>query len=338
MRLGRALSAMFRRRRSPDPKPLILMYHRIADEPADPWGLAVHPARFEEQLEVLRRTRHPLALADFAGKLQRGTLPPNAVALTFDDGYADNLLAAKPRLAAAEIPASVFLATAYLERPGEFWWDEIGRLILLTSGPEVVELVLGGVVSRFELGTEPPPSETRVWRGWTAPTTKRQAAFVAIWDALRRLDDTERQEMMAKLRADFAACKPPDGSGRAMVRDEVQALVRDGLITIGAHTMTHPILTELAPADCNREIAGSKEICEDLIGATTAGFAYPYGAINDCVRSAVTAAGFAFGVCSLRGPAGPGSDPMALPRIQIFDWDGDAFERALHLASAEVHA
>ena len=109
----------------PKPKPLILMYHRIADEPIDYWGLAVSPVRFEEHLRVLRRTRHPLPLAEFFRKLIAGTLPQTAVALTFDDGYVDNLVAGKPRLAAADVPATVFLTTGYLDRLEPFWWDEL---------------------------------------------------------------------------------------------------------------------------------------------------------------------------------------------------------------------
>src|SRR5712692_6463733 len=107
----------------PEPKPLILTYHRIADEPVDFFRLAVSPARFEEQLDVLRRTRHPLPLAQFVRDLVSGKLPPNAVALTLDDGYLDNLEAGKPRLAAADVPATVFLATGFVNRPERLWWD-----------------------------------------------------------------------------------------------------------------------------------------------------------------------------------------------------------------------
>jgi peptidoglycan/xylan/chitin deacetylase (PgdA/CDA1 family) len=332
MRLRQVFDSMFRRPQLPYPIPLILMYHRIADEPADPWGLSVHPARFEEQLALLRRTRDPLPLADFVGRLRAGTLPPRAVALTFDDGYVDNLVAAKPRLTAVGIPATVFLATGYLDRSGEFWWDEVAGLVLLESGCEAIELDLGGSLTRFELGSEPPPRESRTWRGWTAPTSKRQAAFVAIWDALRRLEDDERQERMAKLRAGFAAGRPRNGVGRAMTGEEVRSLVSDGLIAIGAHTMTHPILTEIGAGDCACEILRSKQICESLIGATVNGFAYPYGSMNEAVRAIVQAAGFDYAVCSLSGPVTGASEAMALPRLQVFDWDGDAFERALYAA------
>ena len=100
-RLRRAVHSIMRRLRTPQPMPVILTYHRIADEPVDPWGLAVSPTHLEEQLEVVRRTRQPLPLTDFVRGLAAGSLPADAVALTFDDGYVDNLLVGKPRLAAA---------------------------------------------------------------------------------------------------------------------------------------------------------------------------------------------------------------------------------------------
>jgi hypothetical protein len=86
MTVRSALRSVVHRTRSAKPTPLILMYHRIADEPVDHWGLAVSPARFKEQLHVLRRTRHPLQLTDFIRALMTGTLRPDAAALTFDDG------------------------------------------------------------------------------------------------------------------------------------------------------------------------------------------------------------------------------------------------------------
>jgi len=66
--------------------PLILMYRRIADERVDHCYLAVSPARFKDQLHVLRRTRHPLPLTDFIRDLVARTLRPDALALTFNDG------------------------------------------------------------------------------------------------------------------------------------------------------------------------------------------------------------------------------------------------------------
>ena len=106
----------------------ILLYHRVADLESDPQQLAVTPAQFDEHLRVLRGTCTPVALADVPGLLRARKLPKRPVAVTFDDGYRDNLLAAKPVLERHGVPATVFVASGYVGTGREFWWDELERL------------------------------------------------------------------------------------------------------------------------------------------------------------------------------------------------------------------
>jgi peptidoglycan/xylan/chitin deacetylase (PgdA/CDA1 family) len=316
----------------PKPKPLILMYHRIADVPIDPWDLAVSPFNFEEHLQLLKRTRSPLPLTDFVHKLLTATLPPNAVALTFDDGYVDNLVAGKPRLTTADVPATVFLATGYLNCAEEYWWDELARLILSESGPQRFELVVRGKALRLDLGTEPTAREDGTKRA--ASLSKRRAALRTLYQALQPLDEEERRPFVAKLRSMFARRNDDARLGRAMSSEEVRALITDGLVTIGAHTLTHPMLSVLGAAACHREISESRRACETLSGAPVAAFAYPYGDFDEEAREAVRAAGFAF-ACSTRiGPVMGTSDLFALPRFQVPNVGGDALELALRSASA----
>jgi peptidoglycan/xylan/chitin deacetylase (PgdA/CDA1 family) len=316
-----------------EPKPLILNYHRVADEPVDPWGLAVSPARFAAQLQFLRRTRRPLPLTKFVSAFVAGTLPANAIAVTLDDGYADNLFAGKPLLAAADIPATIFLATGCLDRPEEFWWDELARLVLLEDGPQKLEIVVRGKVLQFAFGRPSAPG-AGAWRTWL-PRRRRRRAHRAIWRALRPLDNQERGLLIAEIRSKLAGRHYQPGSGRAMTRDEVRMLADDGLIMIGAHTVTHPALTAIGTDARRREIAESKAACEALIGKPVPGFAYPYGDLDERVRSAVEEAGFTFACSTRSGPVTAKSDLLTLPRVAIGDWDGDAFERALRSASAE---
>ena len=331
--LGRILRSIRIRTFPPKPRPLILMYHRVADERFDPWGNAVSPAHFKEHLEVLIRTRRPLVLTDFVRNIVAGTLPANAVALTFDDGYADNLIAGKPRLAAASVPATVFLATGYLGGVGEFWWDELARLILRGTGPRNLEMVILGETMRFNLEDESAAAEA-VWRAWLEPPrTARQEAYLAIWRALRTLEVPEREKAMAGLRKVFADCPKAAGLGRPMTPEEVRMLVNDRLIDIGPHTVTHPALTELDPLTRRREIAASKRACEALSGAPVQAFAYPFGSLDADVQTAVSDAGFICACSTSHAPVTIGSDVFALPRIHIVDSDGDAFERSLRYAS-----
>ncbi len=328
MRIPKKLRSAVHRIWPPKPKPLILMYHRIAEDPIDHWGLSVSPAHFQEQLDVLRRTRHPFPLTEFVRRLAAGTLPSDAVAVTFDDGYADNFISGKPRLAAADVPATVFLATSYLDRPDEFWWDELARLVLAGDALRNFELVVGRTVLHIDLGAGAFARQDGTVSA--AVLKMRQAALTPIWEAMRRLNEDERRRAMAEIRSVLTDRVCNVDRGRAMTRDEVGALVSDGLITIGAHTATHPLLTALGYDACQAEIAQSKAACEDLVGAEVAGFAYPYGGFDDEARKAVLATGFSFACSTREEPATPSSDFLALPRIQICDWNGDAFQRALH--------
>jgi peptidoglycan/xylan/chitin deacetylase (PgdA/CDA1 family) len=315
------------------------MYHRITDDPLDFWDIAVSPARFGEHLDVLRRTRHPLPLADFVRDLMAGSLPSNAVALTFDDGYVDNLLTAKPRLMAADVPATVYIATGFVGGNGGLWWDELARRILLENGPSTFELVVCGRHVSFDLGREPPigegrtsdpPRLTQRWR----EVPRRQAAIKYIWKIIRGISEPERGSVMVQLRSIFPERSYRAWAGRVLTEAEVCELVADGLVAVGAHSVTHPVLSELDPAACHREILESKHVCETLIGAPVMDFAYPYGDFDAAAREAVKTAGFAFACCIQRRPARATSDTFALPRIHVSDLDGDAFERTLRSASA----
>jgi peptidoglycan/xylan/chitin deacetylase (PgdA/CDA1 family) len=311
--------------------PLILMYHRIADEPIDYWGLAVSPARFEEHLHVLRRTRQPLPLAEFVRQLTAGTLPSDAVAVTFDDGYVDNLVAGLPRLEAAEVPATVFLATGFVDHPEPFWWDELAGFILLASGPKSFEVVIQGQTRRFDLDAHSPAAGA----GAATPAAalkSRHAPLEAIYQPLRGLDEEERSAIIVELRSIFAERDGRASLGRAMTSDEVRKLVASGLVTIGAHTVTHPILPALEPAARRNEVTISKLACEALVGAPVTSFAYPFGEFSAAACETVQSAGFAFACSTGRAPTVAASDLFALRRIYIPNLDGDAFEHRIRSA------
>ena len=98
-RVGEVIRWLRRRTATHRPGVPILMYHRVHEATSDPWGLCVSPRHFNEQMEYLRRNFTLLNLGDLSALLAAGRLPERAVAVTFDDGYADNLWNAKPILA-----------------------------------------------------------------------------------------------------------------------------------------------------------------------------------------------------------------------------------------------
>src|SRR6266571_3108384 len=97
----------------PEPRAAILLYHRVASLSSDRWRMAVSAARFAEQLDVIATRFAPLPLNELASAILAEDVPHGAVALTFDDGYRDVLLAAKPQLERRGIPATVFVISGY---------------------------------------------------------------------------------------------------------------------------------------------------------------------------------------------------------------------------------
>lgn len=307
--------------------PTILMYHRVATPPVDPWGLAVHPDRFEQQLAVLRRLRRPLPMSEFIERLERGTLPPDAVAVTFDDGYVDNLTEARPRLAAAGVPATLFLTTGFVGQHHEYWWDELARGILLKAAPVREDVQVGDTTISVAFGDADECDGT--WRAWQEPRTEREAAYVIVWKHLRDASAPAREHAMVQLRA-VLQIPPPDPGDLPMNASQVAALAADGWFEFGGHTATHPVLPALAPEQRRREIARGRSECERLVGSRITGFAYPHGALDDDSRAAVRDCGLAW-ACSTESRPVPARDfnRYALPRVSVLDWDGAAFERAL---------
>ena len=309
------------------------MYHRIARPPVDPWGLAVRPQHFQEHLDVIRRSRRPFPMSEFVDRLERRALPGNAVAITFDDGYVDNLREASPRLHAADVPATLFLATGPAGQGFEYWWDELARAILCRSDALECDVDLAGQPYRLALpADEAPALRTRAWRAWEEPRTAREAAYLALWRRVRELASHQRDAVMKGLRETLSV-PAPDPTDLPMTEREVAELAAGGLFEIGGHTVTHPVLPALAPAGRRREILEGKRACERIAQRPIAGFAYPHGALDADCRAAVRECGFSW-ACSTeeRGVTGRQYDLYALPRVGVLDWDGGAFERALRTA------
>jgi peptidoglycan/xylan/chitin deacetylase (PgdA/CDA1 family) len=331
LRIRTRLRSFVHRFSPPEPKPLILMYHKIAEDPVDPWRLSVSAAHFMEHLQILRRTRQPLPLEEFVRLFREGTLPAKAVAVTFDDGYLDNLEAGRPLLESADVPATVFVTTGYLNRREQVWSDELATLVLVGTGPKYVDIAIGRHSLRVELGAQPFTRKDGSIHGLAA--MRRTAALTKISEVLRRLTEKDRQPIMADLRLKLKVSNYPTKPCRTMTTDELLQLSDGGLITIGAHTVTHPVLTELDSVRCYREIKESKDVCEALVGKCVNSFAYPYGKFDAKSRAAVESAGFSYACATREEPVLPSSDLFCLPRLHVSNKNGDAFQQALHLAS-----
>lgn len=311
---------------------MILIYHRVAEANVDPWAINVSPAHFVQQLQVLNAIANPVSLRDLSSAKSDRELPPRPVCVTFDDGYADNLYAAKPALEAYRVPATVYVTTGYLGVPENLWWDELAKLILdPETGQEELSLNLNGHHYAYVFppkAAEPDgPDPNSKWRAWEAAPGPRQSAYVAIYGMLLRLSNSEREKALEQLRRE-ANRYADRRQHRCLTVDELHKLASGDMVEIGAHTVTHPVLAQLPLDQQEQEISGSKRRLEELIGKSVTSFAYPYGKKHHYNRQtveAVRASGFTYACSNFDGLVTRSSNRFALPRFQPMDWDGDHF-------------
>jgi peptidoglycan/xylan/chitin deacetylase (PgdA/CDA1 family) len=312
------------------------MYHRVADVGSDPWGLAVSPAHFKEHLEVLGRDAHPVTMQTLAGLLQGGCLPRRAVAITFDDGYADNLYAAKPLLERYELPATFFITTGAMVQEGEFWWDELDRLLLQPGTlPPQIGLTIGGKRHEWRLRDEVRYDEEafaqhRAWRTWCSPPTRRHSLYNDLWARLHAQPEAEKEIILTDLRKQVGAERIVRPTHTIVSVDEVRALGEGTLFEIGAHAVTHTTLPSLSVSAQQAEVVGSKTSLEDVLGDRVVSFSYPHGQYAEETVECVRLAGFTNACSTDAGVLRAGAPLFRLPRAMVADWDGEAFRSWLH--------
>jgi peptidoglycan/xylan/chitin deacetylase (PgdA/CDA1 family) len=334
---ARAGRAVARARAWLSPPAIVLMYHRVSLVRRDPWQLAVTPAHFDQHLEVVRRLGRPLAVRDLTRTLSSGRAPRRAIAITLDDGYADNLLQARPLLERHDVPATMFVAAGCLGRPA-FWWDELERVILTPVDlPPHLRLIVRGETHACDLGggrRYPLDAQSNDvgWQASTEPPTERHRLFLTLYRLLRPLPDPERRQALADLGAWAGVPSPDTSPARPLTVPEIRRLAADGLVEVGAHTLTHPQLSALDREAQRSEIRGSRLALEEMTDGGVVSFAYPYGARSDYTPETVTLvkeAGFSGACATVPGPVRRNTTRFELPRFHVEDCDGDGLARRL---------
>ena len=269
-----------------------------------------------------------MPVAELIEHLQRKAVPDDAIAVTFDDGYEDNLLAAKPVLARYEVPATVFIATGYTDRREMFWWDELATMILESPRSQSHLVMCDGETIHLDWRELERADLSGCWRGWQEPMTSRQRSYLAIWRKMKYAGSEERTAALADLRSKLGAGK--DSLAFPLTTSQIKLLLADDWISLGAHTVTHPALTGLSEPDCLREMQESGDTCRALSGKAVEGFAYPYGDADEAVRVAAAAAGFSW-ACSTESTFVDGSDvnTYGVPRLAVPNVPARMFSRML---------
>jgi len=294
----------------------IFMFHRVRSVPDPLFPGDPDATRFEQQMRWVRQWFHVLPLPEAVRRLEQGSLPACPAAITFDDGYADNFTAALPILQRLGLTATVFVATGFLDG-GRMWNDVVIDSVRHTSLPRL---------RLPELGHPELPVET---------VEQKRAAIELLLPKLKYLPAEERREQTEAVREAARMELPGD---IMMTTAQVRAMHAAG-ITIGAHTVSHPILTRIDSARARCEIEDSRAAVKAITGEDVALFAYPNGKPGKDYAAEhvemVRRAGFQAAFSTSSGAARRSSDLFQLPRFT--PWDRSAPRWAYRLAANLRH-
>ncbi len=287
----------------------ILIYHQVLAEfdpmrPTEPTA-----AVFDWQMQLLARYFTPLSLDQALQHLADNSLPPNAVCVTFDDGYLNNLTVAAPILERYQIPATVYIATAFSS--GANMWND--RLIDLCSDANRSQLQSPlGLLSLSD------------------PASRYQTSLQLI-KHYKYLPVTERQQAVDSL---YQQNQASDYQPRMMNAHQIKQLAAAG-ISIGAHTSQHPILKSIPATEQQQQIEQSKAWLEQLLARPVQHFAYPNGVegrdFDDTTVNLVQQAGFLSAVVTDWGYNTASSPRLKLKRFT--PWDQNKYRFHLRLIS-----
>jgi len=285
---------------------LVLRYHALTPGVAEvPYAIpeiCLPVEAFALQMAFVRRAYTVVPLDDVVAALHAGrSLPPRALAITFDDGFADNHRLGLPVLRRLGLPATVYVATGGVDDGPPLWTSAVRALVLSARGDE---LRVPGL-----------PPVALAAPGRRGPTVR------LLTRALVPLSTEERSERVAAAAVAAGVDLRRELAGTMLTWAEVRDLATSGW-TIGAHTVHHVNVALAAPGDAEREIVASRDAIAAAIGTPVRHFAYPntggaHRYFDAAVASLLRRLGFRSGATSQGGALRPGLDPFALPRLGV---------------------
>ena len=306
---------------------VILRYHALTDDAGEVLyaapDICLPASVFHLQMAFVKRAYSVVALDELVGALERGVgLPPRALSITFDDGYADNHRLGLPVLRALGLPATVYVATGSVSGAAPFWVGAVRALALSASGP----------VLRVP-GREPIA---------LGPDADRGAVAKALARTLVPLPAPERAELLAATAEGAGIDLHTLLAGTMVTWDEIRELHAAGW-TIGAHTVTHSNVALADPDDAEREILGSRDALAAAIGAPVQHFCYPntggqHRYFSPEVGALLRRHGFRSATTSRPGALRPDADRLALPRLGVSPRLGPVSELAAALERQRLAA
>ncbi|MDD3693771.1 MAG: polysaccharide deacetylase family protein [Oscillospiraceae bacterium] len=291
---------------------VVLLYHRVARLQEDFELLTVSPDNFDSQIAYIK-SHYPVLRFDEDWSKVRTP----AVVITFDDGYADNYHNALPILEKHNVPATFFVTSGILDVTHEFWWDELGQIILDSTHRYPEEWI---------------DYDTQIL---TRNIDENRSLYQYQQKKLKSASVEERRKILDNLiewsgkktylRDDF----------RSMDYYELKQLHANNFAAIGSHTLNHVQLSALDYNTQFNEISEGHNRLGKIIGAELNTFSYPFGAIEDYNLDSLSICktlGFKKVAANYPGQYHRWSDNLQIPRKLVRNWDMRFFKSYLKRA------
>lgn len=267
-------------------------------------------------MKVLRDFCTPISLLEMVSAAATGTIPQRAVCITFDDGYVDNLTKALPILEQNDIPATFFVVVGALGN--QFWWDLLRYLVYEPEAlPNQLTLTIDNQPYKWQ------PQST---------TAGRESFFYDLFRLLRPLTDDARTLILAELLNWTGNSIAEIDGTRPLTIAELTELAKGKRVTIGAHTVGHPSLSSLSPAQQECEIKQGKSQLESITGQDIITFSYPFGMPTDYSLETVELvkqAGFQCACTNILDVVRSNCDQFQLRRYWIRNWNSQQFKKRI---------
>ena len=239
-------------------RPIILMYHRILEHPLVP---GVSPALFDKQLAYLKSHFRVIPINQLVEEIKRDQVQPNSVAITFDDGHQDFYTNAWPLLQAHQLPASIYVATGFIDN--QCWlWPDLLRYQLMNTNLDSLNLPELRSLSLAR------PDLLKTW--------------ATLADYCLQMEPDARQLFLEQvgIKLDATAPQAPLPPFDPLTWAQLREMNRAGL-DVGSHTVSHPILSGLSKESLEQELADSYERILHELGHPPSGMCYPNGMARD---------------------------------------------------------
>jgi len=317
--VGSGLASFSRTRRAAEAT--ILTFHGLSENTGDPgildWSLHLPLEMFRRICALLADGYRVISLTELIeAQNKRRSLPANPVVITFDDGYESNFKLAYPVLKKFGLPATIFATTGFIDGEEMLWFQRVD-LALGRARKDTIDWKINGRTLRLHLGTR----------------VQRQQSLAQLMPEMKQLPDTDLLGEVGRLEQALGVDSPLLSDLPAPMRPLTWEMIRemkdDGLMEIGGHTHTHPILSQCAPTAMRAEIFTCRDRIRAEIGVQPVSFAYPNGKEDDYTRESMLLlreAGFQCACSTVNGRVNEEASLFQLPRYGSPEsvWEAEA--------------